>query len=73
MHERILIDPQVHHGQPVIRGTRVPVVVILGGMAGGAPIDEIMREYDLSEEDILAALSYAAEIVDRERHAPSAG
>ncbi len=70
MHERIVIDERIHHGKPVIRGTRVPVVRIVGGLAGGMTKEELMREYDLCEEDILAALSYAAEIVDSERHYP---
>ena len=60
MDERILIDPEIQHGKPVIRGTRVPVARIVGGLAGGMTKDEIMREYEVTEEDIEAALSYAA-------------
>jgi uncharacterized protein (DUF433 family) len=62
MNERIVIDPEIQHGKPVIRGTRVPVARIIGGLAGGMTKDEIMREYEVTEEDIEAALSYAARL-----------
>jgi uncharacterized protein (DUF433 family) len=68
MNERIQIDPAICHGKPVIRGTRVPVSMVLGSLAGGMSYDELRREYNLAPEDILAALSYAAELVDEERH-----
>jgi len=54
----------------VIRGTRVPVARIIGGLAGGMTKEEIMREYEVAEEDILAALSYAAELVEVEEFHP---
>ena len=59
MNDRIVIDPEVQHGKPVIRGTRVPVTRIIGELAGGMTMEEIMREYKVTEEDIWAALSYA--------------
>jgi uncharacterized protein (DUF433 family) len=59
MNDRIVIDPEIQHGKPVIRGTRVPVARLLGGLAGGMTTEEVMREYDVSEADVLAALSYA--------------
>jgi len=59
MNERIVIDPEIQHGKPVIRGTRVPVTRIIGGLAGSMTKEEIMREYKVTEEDIWAALSYA--------------
>ncbi len=70
MNERIIIDPEIQHGKPVIRGTRVPVVRILGGLAGGMTFDEISREYDVSAEDIRAAIKYAEELVEQETHHP---
>jgi len=70
MNERIIIDPEIQHGKPVIRGTRVPVVRILGGLAGGMTFDEISREYDVSAEDIRAAVKYAEELVEQETHHP---
>lgn len=70
MDERITIDPELQHGKPVIRGTRVPVARILGGLAGGMTFDEIRREYDVSAEDIRAAIKYAEELVEQETQHP---
>jgi len=70
MNERIIIDAELQHGKPVIRGTRVPVARILGGLAGGMTFDDICREYDVSAEDIRAAIQYAEELVERETHYP---
>ena len=64
MDERIVIDPEIQHGRPIIRGTRVPVTRILGGLAGGMTQEEIMREYEVSIEDVRAALAYAAEVIE---------
>jgi uncharacterized protein (DUF433 family) len=65
MNDRIVIDPKIHHGKPVIKGTRVSVVAIIGGMAGGMSIEEVCREYEVSEEDVRAALDYAVELIDK--------
>ena len=70
MNERISIDPRVQHGKPVIRGTRVPVVVILGNLAGGMTREEIAREYGVTVEDVVAAVDYAAELIEAEQHRP---
>ena len=70
MNERIVIDPEIQHGKPVIRGTRVPVTRIVGGLAGGMAKEEIMREYEVTEEDIWAALSYATELIETEEYHP---
>ena len=61
MSERITIDPAIQHGKPVIRGTRVSVARIIGGLAGGMSREEIIREYGTSEADISAAITYATE------------
>ena len=66
MNERIVIDPEIQHGKPVIRGTRVPVARIVGGLAGGMKEEEIMREYEITAEDIRAALAYAAQLIETE-------
>ena len=66
MNDRIIIDPEVQHGKPVIRGTRVPITRIVGGLAGGMTKEEIIREYGVTEEDIRAALAYTAELIDSE-------
>jgi uncharacterized protein (DUF433 family) len=67
MNERVVLDPEVHHGQPVIKGTRVPVSRILGGLAGGMTHDELVEEYGISLEDIQAALEYATNLVEHEQ------
>ncbi len=64
--DRIVIDPEVRHGKPVIKGTRVPVDVILGSLAGGMSVEEVAKEYGISREDVLAAIEYAAKIIARE-------
>jgi len=70
MNTRVVIDPEIQHGKPVIRGTRVPVTRIIGGLAGGMTREEIMREYEITEEDIRAALSYAADLIEAEEFHP---
>jgi uncharacterized protein (DUF433 family) len=68
--DRIVIDPAISHGRPVIRGSRVPVTVVVGSLAGGMTFEEIEREYDLSAEDIRAALKFVAEIAEQESFHP---
>jgi len=67
MEDRITIDEKVMHGKPVIKGTRVPVEVILGSLASGMSYEEVEKEYGVRREDILAAISYAASIISEER------
>jgi uncharacterized protein (DUF433 family) len=57
---RITVDEKVRFGKPVIKGTRVTVDLILGKLAGGMTYEEVMTEYDLTKDDILAAIDYAA-------------
>ncbi|RLI25387.1 hypothetical protein DRO58_06465 [Candidatus Bathyarchaeota archaeon] len=68
--ERIVIDEKVMHGKPVIRGTRVPVEVILGSLAGGMSYEEVEKEYGVTREDILANIEYAWKIVSEEKFRP---
>lgn len=63
---RISIDPEIRHGKPVIKGTRVPVDIILGSLAGGMELKEIAKEYGILKEDVLAAIEYAANIIAKE-------
>lgn len=65
--ERIVIDDRIMGGKPVIAGTRVPVQVIVGALAGGISCDEICREYRITDADIQAALAYAAQILADEK------
>lgn len=62
---RISIDPEVCGGRPVIEGTRVRVTDVLEMLAGGATPGEIVGDFPyLSEDDVRAALSYAAHQAD---------
>ena len=62
--ERISIDPEIMVGKPVIRGTRVPVELIVRMLAQGIPESEILHEYPrLQSADIRAALAYAAQVL----------
>ena len=57
---RIIADEKIRFGKPVIKGSRVPVDMIIGKLAGGMTYDEVMSEYEQTKEEILAALDYAA-------------
>lgn len=65
--KRITIDPEVQGGKPVIKGTRVPVQVLVGSLSGGMSVEEVCREYHVTREDVQAALAYAAEALADER------
>lgn len=65
--KRITVDPRVMVGKPVIRGTRIPVALILKMLGQGIPTEEILREYPrLEKVDIEAALAYAACVLEHE-------
>ena len=73
-HKFISVDPEIHHGEACITGTRIPVSTIIGSVADGMTFDEILAEYpQLKKDSIKAALSYAAEVVRQEVFLPLAG
>lgn len=61
----VSVDPNVHHGAPVITGTRVPVSIVIGSLAGGMSKEQVMKEYELTKEAVEAALAYAADLVSK--------
>lgn len=67
---RIVVDRNIVHGKPVVRGTRVPVDIVIGSLAGGMSFEEIQAEYGIQRADILACLAYAAQTVSNERVYP---
>ena len=61
--EKIIYQPEICHGYPCIKGTRIMVSVILDNLANGVSFEDILKEYPaLSLEDIQAALAYASEL-----------
>jgi len=68
MNEFIIVDPAICSGKPVIRGTRIMVKNILGMVAGGYTVDQIMEAYpELTQEMVQAALEYVAAVIDEEQ------
>ena len=65
--ERISIDSNICHGQACIKGTRIPVHQIVGMLANGDTIEDLLNEYpSLSREDIMACLAYAASLAEEQ-------
>ena len=65
--ERIVSTPDVLKGKPRLKGTRIPVSLILGYLASGATTDDLQQEFpDLTPEDVAACLSYARDLSEFE-------
>jgi uncharacterized protein (DUF433 family) len=65
--ERIVVDPKIMVGKPVIKGTRIPVDAILRALAEGLNVEELLEDYpQLTREDIRTALIYSAKLVSSE-------
>jgi uncharacterized protein (DUF433 family) len=76
LQDRIIVDPTILVGKPVVRGTRIPVSLILNLLRHGYDFDRILQAYPvLTTEDIQAAIQYAEARVQREEirfvHAPT--
>jgi len=70
--EHIVRDPGICNGQPVVRGTRVLVRLILGYLAHGETIGTILKDFpSLSEEDVRAVIAFAAASAAEDLPAPS--
>lgn len=70
MNDLIHIDPKIQHGKPVIRGSRVTVACIVGGLAGGMSFEQVREDYGVTPEEIRAALEFAAQLIEEEEHHP---
>ena len=70
MDERIIIDPKICHGKPVIRGTRTPVTVVLGALAGGDDFEQVAQDYGITAEDLRACIAFAVGEVDGQSYHP---
>jgi uncharacterized protein (DUF433 family) len=68
MNEFIRVNPEICSGKPTISGTRIMVKNILGMVAGGYAVDQIVEAYpELTQEMVQAALEYAAAVIDEEQ------
>jgi uncharacterized protein (DUF433 family) len=66
--ERIVTDPEILVGKPVIKGTRIAVELVLAYLAHTPDLDELFADYpELTREDVQAVLAYAQEAVERQR------
>ena len=60
----IVIEPDLHHGDPCIKGTRIPVAMIVGSLADGNTFKQILDAYpQITNDDILAALAYPGKLI----------
>ncbi len=68
MSERIVIDPAICQGKPIVKGTRTPVTVILSALAGGDSFDQVQKDYEITMEDIRACLSFASDEIGKQSY-----
>src|SRR5689334_19238763 len=64
----LAIDPPIHHRTPVLCPTRLPATTVVGSLAGGMTFEEVQREYDLTAQQIRAALAGALELTRTKGH-----
>jgi uncharacterized protein (DUF433 family) len=65
--DQIEINPNIKGGKPVVKGTRVPVEVVVGAMAAGASLEEVTEAYAVTVEQVQACLAFATEILREEQ------
>ncbi len=69
--DRIVVDPKILTGKPIIRGTRISVELVIELLAAGWSHEQILASYPhLTEEDIRACLAYATELLREEKVYP---
>ena len=69
--ERIVINPSILVGKPIIKGTRISVEFVIGLLGQGWSVEQVLAEYNhLKPEDIQACLSYASEVLSSEKIYP---
>jgi uncharacterized protein (DUF433 family) len=71
MNDRIVIDPAICHGKPIVRGTRTPVTIVLDALAGGDTFEMIQSDYDITADDIRACIAFANHEVKQSRYFPA--
>jgi len=66
--QRITVDPAIFGGKPIVRGRRLAVEHVIGMLAAGDSVDDLLRAYPwLERDDVLACLAYAHRVVGHER------
>lgn len=69
--DRVVSDPEILVGKPAIKGTRISVELIVGWLANGWTFEQVLESYpNITREDILAALAFAAERLQEEDYIP---
>ena len=69
--ERIVVNPKIMGGKPIVKGTRITVEQVLKMLAQGLSVDEILKDYPhLSKDDVAAVLFYAAKVAGEEEIYP---
>ena len=70
--DHIIVDPKIMVGKPVVKGTRIPVDLILERLASDLDLKALFEDYpDLTEEDVKACIAYAKELVEYEEAFPT--
>ena len=62
---RIVVDETIWSGKPIVKGTRVPISIVLSKLAEGMTYEKVIEEYGITRADILAVLDYAAKILSQ--------
>ena len=69
--DHVVVAEDLHHGEACIKGTRIPLRILIGSLADGMKPEEILEAYpQLSLDDLLGALAYAADVLSQEVIAP---
>jgi uncharacterized protein (DUF433 family) len=69
--DRIVVDPEILTGKPVVKGTRIAVELVIDLLAEGYSLEQVLAQYDqLTNEDVQACLAYAADILHSEKVYP---
>jgi uncharacterized protein (DUF433 family) len=61
--DRIVLDPEIHNGKPIIRVTRFSITAVAGSLDGGMTFEQVHREYRIAADDVRAALRYVTELL----------
>ncbi|MES1242686.1 MAG: DUF433 domain-containing protein [Acidobacteriota bacterium] len=71
--DHVVVADDLHHGEACIKGTRIPLRILIGSLADGMTAAEVLEAYpQLSPDDVLASLAYAADVLSQEVLAPMA-